>query len=52
MHWRGMLVPPLYARMAEEFQALIRSGDYATWVATGGGSRTARAVRPLPPDLV
>jgi hypothetical protein len=47
MHWRGMLVPGLYARMAEEFQTLIQSGDYAAWVATGG-SRATRAVRHLP----
>ena len=31
MHWRGMTVPPLYARMADEFQDLVRSGDYAAW---------------------
>jgi hypothetical protein len=52
MHWQGMLVPPLYARMAEEFQTLVRNGDYAAWVATGGSSRATRAVRHLPPDLV
>jgi hypothetical protein len=34
MRWRGMTVPPCYASMAEEFQALVRSGAYATWVAT------------------
>ncbi len=32
LHWRGMAVPPVYAGMAEEFQALVRSGDYAVWV--------------------
>jgi hypothetical protein len=32
MRWRGMTVPPLYARMADEFQDLVRSGDYAAWV--------------------
>jgi hypothetical protein len=40
MHWRGMVVPLLYTRMAAEFQALVASGDYAAWVATwiaGGG---------------
>jgi hypothetical protein len=34
LRWLGMTVPPLYASMAEEFQALVRSGAYATWVAT------------------
>jgi hypothetical protein len=52
MHWRGMVVPPLYTRMAAEFRDLVASGDYATWVATGGGPRPAsrprRAVRPMP----
>jgi hypothetical protein len=53
MHWRGMIVPPLYARMAAEFQDLVRSGDYAAWVARGGGtpcrrSQARRAVRHLP----
>jgi hypothetical protein len=33
MRWHGMAVPPLYARMAVEFQGLVRSGDYAAWVA-------------------
>ena len=33
MRWRGMTVPPLYARMAGEFEDLVRSGDYAAWVA-------------------
>jgi hypothetical protein len=33
MHWCGMAVPPCYASMAEEFQTLVRSGAYATWVA-------------------
>jgi hypothetical protein len=35
MHWRGLTVPPLYARMAGEFQELVDSGDYARWVANG-----------------
>jgi hypothetical protein len=51
MHWRGMAVPPLYVRMAGEFQDLVRSGDYAAWVAAGGTdgmSRGARAGRHLP----
>ena len=53
MHWRGLPVPPLYARMAAEFQDLVASGAYAAWVAsgdgTGGSSRRSRAVRYLTP---
>jgi hypothetical protein len=37
MHWRGLPVPPLYTRMAAEFQDLVASGDYAAWVANGDG---------------
>ena len=33
MRWHGMTVPPLYGRMAWEFQELVRSGEYAAWVA-------------------
>jgi hypothetical protein len=33
LRWCGMTVPPLYAHMASEFQDLVRSGDYAAWVA-------------------
>jgi hypothetical protein len=33
LRWCGMTVPPLYARMAGEFEDLVRSGDYAAWVA-------------------
>lgn len=33
MRWRGMTVPPLYGRMADEFQELVTSGGYAAWVA-------------------
>jgi hypothetical protein len=33
MRWRGVTVPPLYAHMADEFQELVRSGEYAGWVA-------------------
>ena len=29
-----MTVPPIYTSMAEEFQALGRSGAYAAWVAS------------------
>ena len=28
-----MTVPPLYGHMAWEFQELMRSGEYAAWVA-------------------
>ena len=50
MHWRGMVVPHLYTRMAAEFQDLIAAGDYAAWVANGGTprSRATRAGRHLP----
>lgn len=34
LRWRGMTVPPIYTSMAEEFQALVRSGAYAAWVAS------------------
>jgi hypothetical protein len=34
MRWRGMAVPPIYTSMAKEFQALVRSGAYAAWVAS------------------
>ena len=44
-HWRGMVVPPLYTRMAAEFQDLVATGDYAAWVATGGTPRS-RATLP------
>jgi hypothetical protein len=33
MRWRGMTVPSLYDHMASEFEDLVRSGDYATWIA-------------------
>ena len=33
LRWQGMSVPPIYAHMADEFQDLVRSGDYAAWVA-------------------
>ena len=56
MHWRGMTVPPLYTRMAAEFQDLIASGDYAAWVATGPStghtSRPTRRVRPMRPSPI
>jgi hypothetical protein len=34
MHWLGMVVPPVYAHMTQEFKALVRSGAYTMWVAT------------------
>ena len=51
MHWRGITVPPLYARMAAEFHDLVASGDYAAWIAAGAGpgSPRTRAVRHLTP---
>jgi len=53
MHWRGMVVPPLYTRMAAEFQDLIAAGDYAAWVATGGTPRSQATLpgRHLPRGL-
>ena len=46
LRWRGLAVPPIYASMAQEFQALVRSGAYATWVASAGkvGQAVAAAV--------
>ena len=38
MHWRGLPVPPLYARMAAEFQDLVVTGAYAAWLASGDGT--------------
>jgi hypothetical protein len=53
MRWRGMSVPALYVRMADEFQDLVRSGDYAAWVTASQKpavmdrrSRVADAPRP------
>lgn len=34
LRWRGTAVPPVYASMADEFQALVRSGAYAAWLAS------------------
>jgi hypothetical protein len=39
MRWRGITVPPIYTSMAEEFQALVRSGAYAAWVASSEKAR-------------
>lgn len=44
MRWHGMTVPPLYAQMASEFQEMVRSGEYAGWVARPRPSRS-RALR-------
>jgi hypothetical protein len=33
LRWHGITAPPLYGHMAWEFQELVRSGDYAAWVA-------------------
>ena len=46
MHWRGMVVPALYTHMAAEFQDLVSSGDYAAWVADGGGPGPGRSGTP------
>jgi hypothetical protein len=35
LRWQGGTMPPLYTRMAREFQELVASGDYAAWVASG-----------------
>jgi hypothetical protein len=40
LRWRGITVPPLYTTMAEEFQALVRSGAYAAWVASAAKARS------------
>jgi len=42
LHWRGMAVPPVYAGMAEEFRALVRSGDYAAWLSGLDGAARRR----------
>ena len=61
MRWQGTTVPPLYARMAGEFEDLVRSGDYAAWVATSQkpapiDDRSHRAgvvdVRPAPASRI
>ncbi|HEU4900328.1 MAG TPA: hypothetical protein VFX88_22600 [Actinomycetota bacterium] len=46
MRWSGMTVPPLYARMASEFQDLVRSGDYAAWVAANQTSAPMARATP------
>jgi hypothetical protein len=36
LRWLGVIASTLYVRMADEFQVLVRSGDYAVWVAANG----------------
>ena len=57
MRWRGMSVPALYVGMADEFQDLVRSGDYAAWVTAiqkpavmDRRSHVADAPGPILPD--
>ena len=57
LRWRGMSVPALYVRMADEFQDLVRSGDYDTWVTASQKpavmdrrSHAADAPGPMLPD--
>lgn len=33
LRWRRIAVPPVYLSMADEFQALVRSGEYAAWLS-------------------
>jgi hypothetical protein len=40
MRWRGMAVPPVYVSRADEFSALVRSGEYGAWLA--GSARPRR----------
>ena len=57
LRWRGMSVPALYVRMADEFQDLVRSGNYAAWVTANQKpavmdrrSHVADAPGPMLPD--
>jgi hypothetical protein len=57
MRWRGMTVPVVYARMADEFEDLVRSGEYTDWVAAnqklallGRKAHVAGPPRPLQLD--
>ena len=52
-----MTMPPLYVRMADEFQDLVRSGDYDTWVTASQKpavmdrrSHAAGALSPVGPE--
>jgi hypothetical protein len=40
LRWRRIAVPPVYLSMADEFRALVRSGEYAAWL-TGGIDKAA-----------
>jgi hypothetical protein len=33
LRWRRIAVPPVYLTMADEFQALVRSGEYTAWLS-------------------
>ena len=51
MRWHDMTVPPLYGHMACEFQEMVRSGEYAAWVAANqrphrSPERCARGASP------
>jgi hypothetical protein len=46
LRWHGMTVPSVYADMAGEFQELVRSGEYAAWVAAN--QRTTSFAGRLP----
>jgi hypothetical protein len=57
LRWCGMPVPALYVRMADEFQDLVRTGDYAAWVTASQRpavmdrrSHVADALGPMLPD--
>jgi hypothetical protein len=51
LRWWGMAVPPIYASMAQEFQALVRSGAYAAWVAsTQKAGKAGQTVAAAVPD--
>jgi hypothetical protein len=39
LRWLGVAIPPLYSRMADEFSAMVKSGEYTRWVASGGSGR-------------
>jgi hypothetical protein len=51
LRWRGMTVPPIYTSMAEEFQALVRSGAYAAWVASSEKARREPKANPTATPL-
>jgi hypothetical protein len=47
LRWQGGTMPPLYTRMAREFQELVASGDYAAWVASGPRTAAPRDRRVI-----